>query len=254
MTLTYVLKKFVGALASPLVFALFFVAAAGLLRWRGHRRTSLWLVVSAAVMAYLGSIEPVGDALLGALERKYAPLAADSMPQVAHVVVLGSGYEPRDGIPVTAALDPDGLARIVEGVRLLRMIGSARLVVSGGAAPGTGPPAIGYARLARQLGVPEGALIVVDTALDTRSEAMEISALLGDAPFILVTSASHMPRAMLLMRTAGAHPIAAPTAHRVDDNAASSWRMLLPTSDGLRKSEQALHEYLAFAAAAVGVS
>lgn len=251
--LVYALKKLVGALASPLVFALFFVVAAGLLRALGRRRASAWLVVAASAIVYLGSVAAVGDALLGALERQFPPLSENAIPQVGYIVVLGSSYAPRNGIAVTGALDPDGLARIVEGIRLMRKIGSAKLVLSGGAPEGKHPSAAGYRALACQLGIADSSLVVLDTPLDTSSEAVEISTLLGDAPFILVTSAYHMPRAMHLMQTVGAHPIPAPTGQRVIASAPKGWRSLLPTSDGLRKTEQALHEYLGFIAAAVGV-
>jgi len=249
----YALKKLIGVFASPLVFALFFVAAAGVLRMRGRKRATLWLIVVAGTVAYLGSIATVGDALLGALERQFPALPENPVPQVDYIVVLGSGYEPRHGIPVTAALDPDGLARVVEGVRLMKRIGAARLVLSGGAPQGRLPSAIGYRQLALQLGVPQSSLLVLDKPLDTHQEANEIAALLGGKPFVLVTSAYHMPRAMRLMQQVKAHPIAAPTGHRVNGTACWGWRRLLPTSDGLRKTEQALHEYLGLMAIAVGL-
>lgn len=250
----YVLKKFVGAFASPLIFALLLVVAAGLLRALGRKRASVWLVVVAGAAAYLGSIAVVGDAMLGTLERQFPPLSENAIPPVDYIVVLGSGFAPRNGIPVTGALDPDGLARVVEGIRLMKKIGSARLVLSGGAPEGKIPSAVGYRELALQLGVADSSLVVLDKPLDTNSEATEIATLLGQAPFILVTSAYHMPRAMRLLQTAGVHPIPAPTGQRVNDSTSWGWRRLLPTSNGLRKTEQALHEYLGFIAAAVGVS
>ena len=195
----------------------------------------------------------MGDALLGPLEREYPPLQDGSLPAVGYVVVLGSGYEPRDGIPVTAALDEDGLVRIVEGVRLMRRLGAVKLVVSGGAPPGRTPPAFGYAKLARGLGVDDASLVVLSGSLDTSAEARSVAALLGAAPFILVTSAYHMPRAMRLMERAGAHPFPAPTGQLVNESANGGWSSLLPTSGGLGKTERALHEYLGLAALAVGV-
>jgi uncharacterized SAM-binding protein YcdF (DUF218 family) len=72
-------------------------------------------------------------------------------------------------------------------------------------------------------------------------------------PFLMVTSAYHMPRAMRLMERKGAHPIPAPTGQRVNESARAGWRSLLPTADGLRKTDRALHEYLGFAAIAAGV-
>jgi len=134
-----------------------------------------WLLVSAAVIGYLGAILPVGNALLGPLERWHPSLREDQpLPRVGYVVVLGSGYAPRDEHPITSAFDEAGLVRIIEGVRLIRRLDSVRLIVSGGAPPGRAPPAAGYAKLARELGVSDASLIVLDESLDTGDEARAV--------------------------------------------------------------------------------
>jgi uncharacterized SAM-binding protein YcdF (DUF218 family) len=249
----YLIKQLFGEFAKPLFIAALFCAISGIYRLRGRRRTAAWLMAAAAAIVYLGATGLVGNALLEPLERQYPPLRDASLPAVGYVVVLGGGYEPRDDIPVTAALDPDGLARIVEGVRLKRRLGASRLVVSGGAPPDRVPSAFGYARLARDLGVDDASLIVLNGSLDTGAEARSIAALIGNAPFLLVTSAYHMPRAMRLMERAGARAYPAPTGQRVNKSANGGWRGLLPSSRGLRTTETALHEYLGLAALAAGV-
>jgi uncharacterized SAM-binding protein YcdF (DUF218 family) len=249
----HLFKYGVGALTAPLTLALLVAAAAATFRLFGWRRAATWLLVLAAAIVYLGAIGPVGNALLGPLERQFAPLQDGSLPAVAYIVVLGSSYAPHDGIPVTAALDDDGVVRIAEGVRLVQRLGAVRLVVSGGAPPGEGPPAFGYAKFARELGVDDASLVVLSDSLDTSAEARSVAALVGAAPFILVTSAYHMPRAMRLMERAGAHPIPAPTGQRVNRSANGGWRRFLPTSSGLSKTERALHEYLGLAALASGI-
>jgi uncharacterized SAM-binding protein YcdF (DUF218 family) len=157
---------------------------------------------------------------------------------------------PRAGLPLTAALDEDGLARVVEGIRLKHRV-AAKLILSGGAPPGQTPSALGYAALARSLGVDDSSIVVISDPLDTRQEAAAVAALLGTSPFLLVTSAYHMPRAMWLMERAGARPIPAPTGQRANRSRAS-WREWLPSGGGLRKTERALHEYVGLAALAVG--
>jgi uncharacterized SAM-binding protein YcdF (DUF218 family) len=219
---------------------------------RKRRRMSVWLFGCAAAILYLGSLDVVGEALLAPLESQYPPLHdAAQLQGVGYLVVLGSGFMPRDSIPVTAALDQDGLIRIVEGLRLARLMGGVRLVVSGGAAPGFIPAALGYAQLARDFGVPDASLMILDQSLDTGDEARTIKARLGAAPFLLVTSAYHMPRAVRLMQRVGAHPIPAPTGQRVG---AYNGGWLQPTSAGMRSTELALHEYLGLAALAFGIS
>lgn len=241
-------------MTAPLVMAMLLAMVAGVCRLRRQVRASSTLLICAAFLAYLSSIPLVGKALLRPLESKFPPLEADQAPTVGYVVVLGSSYRPHDGIGVSAALDEEGLVRAVEAVSLMRSLQGARLVVSGGASPpGCPPVAQGYARLARALGIAEQSIIMSDQPLDTRAEAREVEKLLGSTPFLLVTSAYHMPRAMLLMRRAGANPIAAPTGQRAFGATSVTWRDFLPGSRGLGDTERALHEYAGLAATGSGL-
>jgi uncharacterized SAM-binding protein YcdF (DUF218 family) len=243
-----------AVMTAPLVTAMLLAIAAAGCRLAGRGRASWTLLICAACLAYLSSISLIGKALLRPLESKFPPLQLDQVPTVGYVVVLGSSYRPHDGIRASAALDEDGLVRAVEAVCLMRSLHGARLVVSGGASPPGYPPvAQGYARLSRALGIADQSIVMSDQPLDTGAEAREVGKLLGNTPFLLVTSAYHMPRAMLLMRRAGANPIAAPTGQRAFGATPVTWRDFLPGSRGLRDTERALHEYAGLAAIASGL-
>ena len=248
----YIFKHIVAMMTAPLVIAMLIALAATVVRWRRRRRASAALFVASAIFAYLSCTPLVGSALLGPLERQFPALRDDQALGANCVVVLGSGYDPQPGLPVTAALDSDGLVRIVEGVRLTRHFGIRKLVVSGGAPAGAEPSAHGYAILARELGVEEEKLVISDASLDTAAEAYAIARLLGNTPFLLVTDAYHMPRAMKLMRLAGARAIPAPTGREIRGTL-MTWRDLLPSSGGLGATEQALHEYLGLFSIALGL-
>jgi uncharacterized SAM-binding protein YcdF (DUF218 family) len=249
----YSLKHGLEALLSPLTLALLLAVVGALCRFTGRARAARALLLVAALVVYGGSIGLIGDALLGPLEHRYPPLHPDPPPPAAAaVVVLGGGYAPHDGVPVTAALNADSLARIVEGVRLALRLNNARLIVSGGAPAGQSASARGYAEIALALGIPPASLVLIDTPLDTRAEARSVAAVVGAAPFVLVTSAYHMPRAMLEMQYAGLAPIAAPTGQLVERLNATDPRAWLPTSGGLRKVERALHEYVGLAVLSLG--
>lgn len=237
-----------AVLSRPLWLALI-LAGVGLLLLRGsHRRAGVRLIAAGGMFAYLASTSMVGNALLTPLMGQYPTFDSAQAAGVRDIVVLGSSYSPDEHVPITGALDPDGLARIVEGVRLARSRPDSRLLVSGGALPGFTPSALGYAKMATELGIERSALVVMDRALDTNEEAREVAALLGHSPFILVTSAYHMPRAMRLMRRAGANPLPAPTGQIFYAQRPNERFGLVPGSRGLRKTEAALHEYLGLAA------
>ena len=250
----FMLNHIFGSFATPLMMALLLGLGALSCWGRGRRRGAVWFVCSAAAILYLGSLIAVGESLLAPLESQYPPLRADApLQNIGAIVVLGSSYTPRDSIPVAAALDADALVRVVEGLQLARRLPGARLIVSGGAPPGFTPAALGYAALAREFGVADASLVLLQSPLDTAAEARAVAALLHGAPFVLVTSAYHMPRAVRLMQRAGQHPIPAPTGQRVGASPGKILHRWLPTSAGMRDTEIALHEYLGLAALALGM-
>lgn len=238
----YAIKKLVSALLGPLaVSGLLLLAGAWRLR-RGHKRSGRALVGAAIAICYLGATPLVGGLLIAPLENPYPPYHPSAGSQIRYIVVLGSYYSPSDEIPVTASLGNEGVVRITEGIRLYKQLNAARLVLSGGAPQGQVASALGYQRMARELGIPDSDLIVLDKPRDTAQEAQAVAATLGTEPFLLVTSASHMPRAMRLMAQAGVRAIAAPTGQRAATQQ-PGWRLLIPRADGLQMTERALHEY-----------
>ena len=250
----YAFKQAVGVLLLPSTVVLVLFAVSGVMLLRGRRRAASYVFLCGALLGYLASIPLVGNALLAPLERAHVGVSDDMpIPPASFVVVLGSSYWPRTGVPVTSALDRESLVRIVEGVRLARKLPGATLIVTGGAPEGLEPSARGYEDLALQLGIDRAALIVLDAPLDTTAEARAVAVQTGQAPFLLVTAAYHMPRAMRRMEEAGARPIAAPTGHLSPMVPGLSWRDWLPTSAGLLKSERAVHEYAGLLALKLGI-
>lgn len=249
MHLTFFIKQFVLVVATPLVCALLICFTGVGARIWGARRTAAILWTVAALLVYTAAVAPVANALLAPLEYRYPPLADIRAVHVSDIVVLGSPYQPRDGIAITAALGEEGLMRIAEAVRLMRQVSGARLIVSGGAPQGRAAAATGYADFAQELGVEPDSIVKLDQALDTKEEARSVFGLLGKAQFVLVTSAYHMPRAMRLMQLAGARPIAAPTGQLTVGQTDFGWRAWLPSSASLHRTERAIHEYIGLAAA-----
>lgn len=237
----FVLRKFIAALLMPLTAALLVLVCAVVLRARGHRRAAAWTGAVALAIAYLSCLSAVGDALLRPLEQACTAMPKKLEPAAVPIVVLGSNYTPNKTMPVTAALDEEGLARLVEAVRIQRRLPGAQLILSGGARPGHTPAALGYATLAADLAAPVAHVLTAPAT--TQEEAHLLVPLLGDRPFILVTSAYHMQRALEEMRRANLQPVPWCTGAHVQESSAFAFGRWLPTSAGLRKTERALHEY-----------
>ena len=66
---------------------------------------------------------------------------------------------------------------------------------------------------------------------------------------MLVSSASHLPRAVGLMKKLGMGPIPAPCDYRADEHAGLDLDDVFPSGVNWQKLDRAWHEYLGMAAA-----
>ncbi|MGH8139414.1 MAG: ElyC/SanA/YdcF family protein [Steroidobacteraceae bacterium] len=239
----------------PLPISLMLVCVGLLLKLSGRPRAGRIVLSVGVGIAVAATLNPVGRGLLLPLETRYhAVINATTLnPAPRYVVVLGSGYQPRDGLSVTEALGSTAVMRLAEGVRLYRQLPASSLIVSGGPLHGDPPGAKGYALAAVALGVPAASIILIDTPVDTGAEIRAIRARVGDAPVLLVTSAAHMPRAMEHCRRIGLHAIAAPTDNLADPVGHTPGLLLLPSGTALRKTETAFHEYFGLLALSLGI-
>jgi uncharacterized SAM-binding protein YcdF (DUF218 family) len=171
-------------------------------------------------------------------------LELENLLQIKWVVVLGGGQNFAPELPSNSMLENPSLSRLIEGIRIHRMLPGSKLVLSGGGVFDTRPEAATMADVAMMLGVDPAALVVEALSKDTQDQAYQLRKMLGQTPIILVTSASHMPRAMLVFENAGLRPTPAPVDF-------SDWRRshhepgdFFPRAKELKKVESALHEYL----------
>ncbi len=190
---------------------------------------------------YFLSTAPGANFLLCPLEGRYPALF--SPPDVSAIVVLSGGENYGDDRPIPSSLSPSTLARVVEGVRLFFVLGGKPTLwfVGGEGFAAQGVPLM--AQAAWQLGVPKEKLRWLTASRNTWEDAALVAQNLGPFPFILVTSAFHMPRAMESFRAHGLDPIPAPCGHRA--LSIRSVQAFLPSSQTLSASTLAVREYLA---------
>jgi uncharacterized SAM-binding protein YcdF (DUF218 family) len=90
---------------------------------------------------------------------------------------------------------------------------------------------------------------MLDTPVDTAQEAYAVRDVLAPGErFLLVTSASHMPRSVRHFQRAGLEPIPAPTRFKTGNRSGSMLAFWLPSAQHLRKTERALYEYMGLVA------
>ena len=203
------------------------------------------MVCLGFILLALFSYAPLPDIALKSLEYRYAPLVdLSQFSGVEWVVVLGGGHNSDSGLPVTSQLSASSLSRLVEGVRIHRLLPESRLVLSGGSVFDPVTEAEVMARAAGVMGIEGDEVVLEEFSRDTGDQAEFIHEIVGNERFILVTSASHMPRSMFLFRESGMEPIPAPTDYRVKKRQGISPGVFFPNADNLRKMEIVFHEYL----------
>jgi uncharacterized SAM-binding protein YcdF (DUF218 family) len=246
----FLFKKLVAPFLMPVPFSLARLLLGLLLLWlTGRQRAGKRLATLGTLLLLLLGYGAVSGRLLATLERRHAPVAdvSASAGRVRWVVVLGGGSSADESLPAGKRLSEASLARLVEGIRLQRQLPGSRLLVSGGAVFGPGSDAETMRALAVELGVDPSALDLDAVSPDTETQAEIVRGRLGAEEFYLVTSASHMPRALALFRKVGTNPIPAPTHFLTQSDRSISPSDFLPNSGSLRRAETATYEYLGLA-------
>ncbi|MGQ9654581.1 MAG: ElyC/SanA/YdcF family protein [Thermodesulfobacteriota bacterium] len=242
------LKKVIGPSLLPVSLFLEVMLLGLALIWLTSRRRAGRAIVSLGFVGLtLMGYGAFSDMLLRPLESEYAPLQSlDAASQVRWIVVLGGGAVADPKLPVTSQLSHSSIVRLVEGIRLQRMLPGSRMILSGGGQFDSRPSADVMAQFAKIMGLSEEEILLERTSKDTADEARLIKEIVGQERFVLVTSASHMRRSMALFERLGMRPIPAPTGHLVRDKVGGKTNpgSFFPNADGLLKAQTALYEYL----------
>jgi uncharacterized SAM-binding protein YcdF (DUF218 family) len=247
-------KKIIALFFLPLQFALIAgVTGLILLHLRRRERLARILITAAILALAVFSNKGVASLLLGPLEARHQPIpeiaAGRALPaELATcriVAVLGGGHGESAEFSRINQLSAGSLARLAEAIRILRLLpADARLIVSGHAGEDKTTHAQVLAEAAISLGVSPERIIRLDTPRDTEDEARAIRTHAGEAPFALVTSAWHMPRAVSLCQGAGLGPVPCPADFLLKPGADTGIGLLQFDLGALERSTKAIREYL----------
>jgi len=248
----FIFKKLVSRFLFPLPLSLGLSLLGLALLWFTRRqKAGKVLVTLSVVLLLLLSSGAVSDMLIAPLEARHPPYGLNGefrVPEseVRYVVVLAGGFPSVPGYPITRQVDGGGMARLVEGVRIHQRCPNSTLILSGGRGidPNTDPSTLTNLLFVKLLGADESRVVVSNISQDTEDEARNLAGLVGQAPMVLVTSASHMPRALALFESYGMRPIPAPTDYRTGLVEIFTVESIFPNADALYNSERAVYEYL----------
>ena len=224
MEWSFILKKIISASLMPLPIGMFIALLGLFFLLRSDLKRAKQFLLMALIWISLITYAPVANLLLDSLEHQYPKLK--KIPNsVEHILLLGGDKEHRGW----------------EVLRLHEHLPNAKVITSGYARYGALSEAQKTARLLKQSGIEKEHILQQNGVKDTQEEARHIKKIIGEKPFILVTSAYHMPRAMLLFTQEGLHPIPAPTDFypRKKDSFVRIFQ-----AKQLEKTEKAWHEFL----------
>lgn len=181
---------------------------------------------------------PVAFLLLGHLEYQISPISASERQGSHTMVVLAGHAEPDLFIPLSSRVNSTSAFRLLEVISVFQSIPDSKVIVSGGGVV----PGIMREVLVTS-GIPADRVMVDAESFSTFESAKHLAATLGKSPFLLVTSAGHMPRAVGVFRKAETTPLAVPTHYVTKRN----WLAIqyLPSPLHLAYSDLAISEYAA---------
>jgi len=218
--------------------------------WFTKRQKGGKIIVSIGFVLLIGfSYGVLPTNLMKPLENKYPPFQiVNSEDDIKWVVVLGGGHTVDPGLPANSQLSGATLIRLVEGIRIHRLLSDSKLILSGGDPFGKISNAEVMADVALMLGVDQKSIVLESISKDTKDEAVLVQKIVQEDRFVLVTSANHMPRSMALFRKLGMEPAPAPAEYFVKERVAGVCPgIFFPDAGNLVAAERAIHEYVGLA-------
>ena len=213
-----------------------------LFKWR---RFGISFIGTAIVGTAIAGWSPLGPALLMTLEERFPkpelPMAING------IVMLGGAVD----IHITQARGSeawnDQAERITTVAELANKFPGARIILSGGAGK---PDGINESTITKQalvaMGLPDARLELETRSRNTCENATRsvlVATPKADEVWLLVTSASHMPRAIACFRAANFSVIPYPVDYHTR-GAEDLWRVQESAADGLADVDLAAHEWV----------
>ena len=212
-----VLSKLVPLIVYPVGSTIVLLGATMIFASCRLRRCSIASLVGGLAWLWICSTPLIAERFAANLERQYPAVALADTPVADVAIVLGGGI----GLPIAPRVDIElsgAAGRVLQAARLYRAGKVKRILVTGGNMPWA-PASATEADITRGLlvewGVPNSAIQTAGRSRNTHENALEIAEMRrenGFASALLITSATHMPRAMACFRRA-AIPVTASTVN-----------------------------------------
>lgn len=238
----FYLKKFISLFIEPLniLFILLGLALYFSYKKESDYKKSKKFLTAGVVWLFLISWGPLTNLYIMTFESQYKPhLNKIDGKNYQYIAVLSSGHTDDEELPATEQQGAQSLYRLIEGVRLQGLYPEAKLIFSGYSYRGQKTNAEVSKEAALILGADSESIVMLDNTRDTIEESIAIKKLVKDETILLVTSASHMPRAMALFKGQKINADAAPCQFEAKGNIQLNQT---PSADAIHQTNRAIYE------------
>ena len=240
------LNKILPLFVLPLGFSLLCMLIGLLFR----KRVLLWYGV---LVLLIFSMPIVSNAVMRLVEGSSRKAPVSVVQKADAIVVLSGMLRHVNGAPLGEW--DDAVDRFEGGITLFKAGKAPVIVFTRGQIPWRSneiPEGELLEKRALLLGVPQHAIWLTEKVGNTADEAMAVRKLLGVKKgdrnsIILVTSAFHMRRTLLLFERAGFTVVPYRVDYQTDDKSPLTLLSYLPNGESLEKSEKALREVIGWA-------
>lgn len=222
--------------------------------WRPKtKRFGLRWLICLLLMYMVFSIPATARWMAQPLEWGFHPLESKEDARNAQAIVVldgGTGRFRNQTDLIEIPLDISVL-RALEAIRVYRLLDRPLVIVSGGdesSGQSFSPEASVLRNQIINGGVPSDRVLLDSSSINTHAHAVNIVRMLKERRIkgmVLVTSPSHMRRAVWSFQAEGIKPVPSPCKGSLDSH--SGWIAWWPSTNALEFTQAAMHEYFGIA-------
>ena len=218
------IKIFISLLLTPWTIGFITALLSLLFLLFSQKKRALKYLGFSLLWTLLISSSLLGDFMIKPLESSYKKL--EVVPKnIEYILLLGGDRE----------------RRAWEALRVHKLLPNSTIITSGFTQFDNISYAQKTANMLMDAGIQKEQVKMFINTKNTSDEAVEMKNLVGEKPFILITAAYHMPRAMMLFKKNGLNPIPSPADfYNFNENSTIS----VLQRKHLKNVEHAWHEYL----------
>ena len=251
----FFLSKTLGVLTQPSALLLLGLTLGLVLVLTRYRRFGCLLATASLLVIWASTVFPLGEAAVRRLEERF-PQPEHLPAEIGGIIALGGGIDPY----LSRARGQLNVGGSIERAMFLKKLSAAypkaTLIYTGGSGSlfdQKSREADYFHQFAEILGWDAARILLEGRSRNTLENARFSRDLIpdgaGQGPWILITSARHMPRAVGIFRRQGWNVVPFPVDYLTPPAAENGWMPGFAVSHGLGMLDAAFHEVIGLAAA-----